>query len=621
MAHRTSSVVNSSEKRKDVDKLLRLELGDTYLDIPNFHEAFFGNIPDLERASTEIFQKCIDETPPRFQGGWIGWPGDANQYDVLAWLADLCNQINQWTQPYTSRTTRRPLAQPDTPLDGSVAKHKLDVGFVDDPNAEKDTKYDSSHILVPGELKSNPQEDTASKARLDLAMYVKEVFTAQPTRRFILAFTLCGCWMRLWEFDRLGAISSFKFDIHKEGRRFVSTILGFLWMDNESLGFDPTIIMSGHGQQYINIERGGTTERLVIDSVIRRSSGIIGRATICWKAYSKGDKLIPLVIKDSWQFPERKDEGQLLKEATEQDVKNLARYYAHATVCIRDNNDDVQGNVRKGLDVTKASNYASVALLPPNKRPRSGSTSYSGSASPTKPGSQPLPNRIHRRIILRDYGKHIYKASCRVALLKAIEGCIKGHKSLYTAGILHRDISTNNLMINEDDDNPSWPSFLIDLDLAIKVDRQELSGAKEITGTRAFMAIGVLSGNNHSFMDDLESFFWVLFWICIHYNKEGKGRSDSEYDQWNWADTEQLLTMKRGTISKKGFYRAISRNFDKYYEPLIPWMIKLRDVVFPNGDSWEKEDVTLYSQMRDILSKAQHDPDVAEATAAAAADE
>ncbi|KAI1181464.1 hypothetical protein F5B17DRAFT_436763 [Nemania serpens] len=331
MVYRTSSVVNSSELRVNIDRILRDELGVIYVDVPNFYEAFFGNIPDLERASTEIFQKCIDETPPRFQGGgWIGWPEDANQDDVLAWLAALCDQITHWAQHYTPRTMRRPLAQPDKPLDGSVAKRKLDVGFVDDPKAKKDTKYDWSHISIPGELKRNPQEDTASKAQLDLGRYVKEAFTAQPTRRFVLAFTLCGCWMRLWEFDRLGAIASTKFDIHKEGRLFVSTILGFLWMDNKSLGFDPTVITSDR-QQYINIERDCTTERLVIDGLMRRTPGVVGRATTCWKAYPEGDKLTPLVIKDSWQFPEREDEGKLLKKATERGVINVARYYAHAT--------------------------------------------------------------------------------------------------------------------------------------------------------------------------------------------------------------------------------------------------------------------------------------------------
>lgn len=43
-------------------------------------------------------------------------------------------------------------------------------------------------------------------------------------------------------------------------------------------------------------------------------------------------------------------------------------------------------------------------------------------------------------------------------------------------------------MINEDGDNLSRPSFLIDLDLAIKESREAASGAKGNTGARAFMA-------------------------------------------------------------------------------------------------------------------------------------
>lgn len=65
--------------------------------------------------------------------------------------------------------------------------------------------------------------------------------------------------------------------------------------------------------------------------------------------------------------------------------------------------------------------------------------------------------------------------------------------------------------------HPSWGAFLIDLDLAIKEQREQSSGARGKTGTRAFMAIG-LEDENHSFMHDLEPFFWVLFWICIHYD-------------------------------------------------------------------------------------------------------
>jgi hypothetical protein len=66
--------------------------------------------------------------------------------------------------------------------------------------------------------------------------------------------------------------------------------------------------------------------------------------------------------------------------------------------------------------------------------------------------------------------------------------------SLYTGQAYLRDISINNLMINEDNDNPSWLAFVIDLDLAIKESREAALGAKAKTGTRPFKAIGALLG-------------------------------------------------------------------------------------------------------------------------------
>ncbi|KAI1109557.1 hypothetical protein F5Y14DRAFT_444609 [Nemania sp. NC0429] len=634
----TSSVVNSSEKRDQMDKLLSDELGVMYVDVPDFYEAFWGGIPQLETASEAIFQKCTQGTQPLFRQGWTGWPDDAKQDGVLSWLANVIENFLQWAPTYRP-TTRRPLAQPDTPLDGSVAKRKLDVGLVDDPKADRAGKYHWSHILVPGELKSNPSEDTASKAHLDIARYVKEVFTAQPTRRFVLAFTLCGSWMRLWEFDRLGGIASEKFNINKDGQHFVSTILGFLWMDYEALGFDPTIIKSEH-RQYIEIQWNTRKERLILDGLIRRAHSIVGRATICWKAYLEGDKSRPFVIKDSWQFTERDEEGELLQKATRQGVTNVARHHCHETVRIQARDDDIQANVRRGLDITKASNYragrahkprhlavedisrdSSVgskrsssqtsALLPPSKRSRSGSASPTkrGSASPTRPDGEPLPNRIHRRIVLCDYGEPIYKASSRAALLAALEGCIQGHESLYRAGLLHRDISINNLMINKGNKDSSLSSFLIDLDLAIEVNRVEASGAKGITGTRAFIAIGVLMSEDHTFMDDLESFFWVLFWICIHYKGPGQKAEATKFKKWNYLNTEELARDKKGIISdERDFIRTAKRTFTPYYQLLIPWVNRLRRVVFPDGKRWQEKDDTLYSRIRRILRDGQKDP-------------
>jgi hypothetical protein len=163
-------------------------------------------------------------------------------------------------------------------------------------------------------------------------------------------------------------------------------------------------------------------------------------------------------------------------------------------------------------------------------------------------------------------------------------------------------------MMNEDEGNPSWSSFLIDLDLSIEEQREESSGARAKTGTRAFMAIGVLLGEKHSFRHDLESFFWVLFWISIHYAEPvGKGRI-TKFEDWNYADTERLAKEKLGTVGDESiFIKTITENFTPYYQPLIPWVNRLRKAVFPNGGISKNDDTGLYARMKDILREAQKD--------------
>jgi len=642
LSQNTSGLVNSSEFRQGVDIVLKAELEPLYAGIPHFHKTFFGDVPYLDTVSQDVFRRCSEGDNPLFRVGWNGWPTDAQESDVLAWFRDLIPKLEALADDRLSSPSaqRKLLAQPKTPLEGSTSKRSMDIGFISDnikfkPDAA-DSRYRWSHILVAGELKRNPKADTSSTAWIDLARYAREVLAAQDTRRFVLGFTLCGSLMRVWEFDRLGGIASERFDINKKdgGVQFVTTMLGFLRMNEEMLGFDPTIITSGN-QQYIDIERNEKTERLIIDGVMKRARCVAGRATVCRKAHRKDDPQTPLVIKDSWQYTDREEEGEILRVVTGKGVANVARYYHHQTVCVRDSDDDIQQNIRKGLDVTTATTYrlgrgilpssasttwvsrqgrsASAsrkrpssetdATIPPSKRPFS--------RSPTKAGVL-LPNRVHRRVILRDYGEPIYKASSPVALLAALECCIEGHQSLYMAGFLHRDISVNNLMINEDVGNPSHRAFVIDLDLAVKAQREGASGARGKTGTRAFMAIGALLGQDHSFMHDLESFFWVLFWICIHYDGPDSEVGPTEFESWNYESDNKLVGSKKGVISdEEDFLNSARVNFTPHYKPLIPCVNRLRRKVFPNGERWKKPELGLYESMTDILRQARKDMETA----------
>ncbi|KAG6042253.1 hypothetical protein E4U39_006137 [Claviceps sp. Clav50 group G5] len=631
-------VANSSEHRKDVDHLMREELGQIHVDIPCLLQTFFpSSVDGLKRSSESFFKKCRRGRTPRYKDdSWTNWPAGAVEKEVFRWLKRFCKKLEKFarrSRPDVPRRRRLLGTRKETIDDDGVTKKRLDVGFVDasyPKRGSKDGEHPWPQLLVPGGLKRDPLADSASEAWHDLAMCAGKMLLAQATRRFAVGFTICGTLMRVWVFDRLGGIASQQIDINKEPVQFIKVMLGFLWMSEEDLGFDPTIKITD-GKPSIEIERNGRSECIVIDGLIIRMRCMVGRATTCWKGHVKDHPETPLVIKDSWQPSERDEEGEMLKLATGRNVVNVARYYHHETVTIGGMIDDVRNCVRRGLDTTTASNYQqrlshdssgpTSKELPMRRKSTRTSTKRrfdqrGSSLPPSKKtcarslritATEP-PNIVHRRIIVQDYGKAIYKASSRKALLACLEGCIKGHKSLYDNGLLHRDISINNLMINEDRDNPSRKSFLIDLDFAINTEVEMAPGAQGRTGTTIFMAIGLLRGDEHSFMHDLESFFWVLFWICIHYEGPGKSIEPTRYEYWDHLSDIELSCIKLGVISDTKFRNPEKLDFTPYYQPLIPHVCKLRNVVFPGGNPRDKPLPELYSMMLRVIREAQKDP-------------
>ena len=166
-------------------------------------------------------------------------------------------------------------------------------------------------------------------------------------------------------------------------------------------------------------------------------------------------------------------------------------------------------------------------------------------------------------------------------------------------------------MITEDESE----GFLIDLDHAIGVDREGSSGAKGRTGTKVFMSIGFLlqsdnqSRQPHSFMDDLESMFWLLFWICVHYSDPSGRWVGSEYEEWNFRPPTKVASDKARLVGKeRDFLMRIRPDFTDCYAPLILWINSLRREVSPGGFRWAEEDPLLYDRMRDVLERAVRDP-------------
>jgi len=114
------------------------------------------------------------------------------------------------------------------------------------------------------------------------------------------------------------------------------------------------------------------------------------------------------------------------------------------------------------------------------------------------------------------------------------------HKNLYqVAGVLHRDISLGNLLINSNGDAGDR-GILIDFDNAVRIDDTSPYAQKYIVVSKrlfiqstddwlgsARVHIVLCPGSyykkkgTHTYSDDLESFFYVLTWIVAVYESPG----------------------------------------------------------------------------------------------------
>lgn len=58
---------------------------------------------------------------------------------------------------------------------------------------------------------------------------------------------------------------------------------------------------------------------------------------------------------------------------------------------------------------------------------------------------------------------------------------------------------------------------------------------------------------------------------------------------------EELAKLKLGIISDVDIFRStIKVNFTEYHAPFVPWVLELREVMFPNGKIRKREDKGVY---------------------------
>lgn len=621
------SVHNSSEYRKNMDKLLGMELA-IDSDVPGFLEKILNqqSLEVHERAEALIAAFERDASALYENQRWKTWPDVAKETAVVNWLKDITEAVLSRLTNHSEHhhaLKRILVGSGDKPVSGSTSKRKLDVGLADASLDSEEVGWNK--ILIVGELKSNESEDSNRSTCEDLARYAREVFSAQEDRCFVLGFTLCKTIMRIWQFDRLGAVGGEGFDIHKRPLEFLVAWTGFLSMNEQQPGFDPTIIKDRiDNTRYIKIQRSGTEEIIFLDKLIHRVPALTGRATTCWKAHPENDPDTILVVKDSWQFVERDHEGELLERAREYNVQGVAAHYHHEVVRVNDIHHDIVNSVRGSLVINPKMGNQNFLAMPGHDTSKvvQRTSSASGKRPSTSIYMQMPPgkrictgdpaNREHHRLIVKSFGQPLHFAQDPIQLLTALADCIAGYKSLHLkAGLLQSDISPSNLLIDSD-----GKGFMIDLDLAVEVDRKETSGAPAKTGTRAFMAVGLLLGEFHTCIHDLESFFWVFIWICVHYTSPEKAVVVPAFEQWNYIDDAPLALIKKGIISDRSdFSTQIKKDFQVSYNSLHGCATHWRDIMFPGGNRLKTEETNaevlhkkLLEMLREEVEKLKGEP-------------
>ena len=83
----------------------------------------------------------------------------------------------------------------------------------EEDHSPKKFKHSWRDILVIGEFKASLKCDIRKDTILQLSSYVLEAFRAQPGRRFVHAFTVCGHVARFYFFDHVGVSISTSYDI------------------------------------------------------------------------------------------------------------------------------------------------------------------------------------------------------------------------------------------------------------------------------------------------------------------------------------------------------------------------------------------------------------------------
>ena len=529
-------------------------------------------------------------------------------------------------------------------MTGLDSEGQLDL-FVMSRHAPSSDPLEWANVRVIGEHTASIK---SGEKFLQLARYARNVFSAQPRRKFVHGFIISHTKLELHVFDRSGTFCSEPFDIHDEPERFIRPIAGYCMMSDEELGLDTFIEREGL-MEFITVadEDSGENWRLQLESwPIARQAAIVGRGTSCYRTVDSKS-----VVKFSWVSTSRSPtEPDLLRLARHRKVKGVPRLIGHRrTITIGELRSSLTFAKKRQLHGRLARSEASFSsqleLLPLTDEPTPGKKRKSVDANPgsqkksrsnsqasklsqvyeagsfnsqssfTSPVTEePFVDRMLSYQATQPAGRPLSKFLSVSELLRAVRDAIKVHRSLFLDGrILHRDVSESNMVITDPKENDGLSGMLIDLELGtvVKDGKNTRTGSQRMTGTLKLMAIEVVKmafrdnqrDLEHTYRHDLESFFYVFLSMCVNYGWEnGKGPKEDPFRRWYVGSYEDIVIAKTGDMERGSFRTNLRSKFSPRVNCAQQLAMDLRDLLFLRGDELrvgtpDGDESILYDQM------------------------
>ncbi|KAH9909307.1 hypothetical protein F4778DRAFT_716150 [Xylariomycetidae sp. FL2044] len=414
-----------------------------------------------------------------------------------------------------------------------------------------------------------------------LCCHATQVFLLQPTRLYVHGLYIRGSTLELWVFDRAGMYCADTFDIHADPVRYLAFVLSYTLMDSDALGVSHIIRVDTTRADdtrttFVPNSKHPDSPAMVIpvnDTPFARVMGIVGSGMVCYHARESSEEP-NRALKLKWRVLDDMPEEGPLQKARNRDVWGVVRLEHHGEL-------QYTAELRKGIKFGPPLKLIVRPLGDALDRNNGGFKSHTEPADDDEEDDG-IPHRALCFHVLSPLGRHLSTFQTREELLQALRDAIKGHRSLLqNARILHRDVSEDNIVIVDDASENSPKGILIDLDSAL--DLEAGPNRRQITGTRAFMSIGILRERSHTYRHDLESFFYVFLRSVIA-NRDPNLPENSKLRDWSrgtWRDSAR----SKAHFMAKGNFTYILDEFPEEHESLKPLAEDLRDILFPmEGD-------------------------------------